>query len=451
MAGTGSNSSSATSFSLKACTITAYDKDGREIVRNIRNLVVQIDIIESLYSPSLSCDVLVRDGINLMEWINLCGQEKLYLEFEKDGKSHTLNFVITEYPIYSKSENGNIQGYRMTGISEHAYISGSKTISRSFGSGKLGGINQSLIKLLSLVGIPESDIIIEGDNVSRSRGIIPWMSVLNACEFLKNISYDREKSPFYLYQTMDGTIHFSSHAWLMGGNNPKYGPIGTKGKPTDYFELFSLGEVFQGTEKEHLRSKSRIEDIASNLAMSKYTQMRSGAYGSTLYEIDPSQKTFVKNIYQYREDALIHMNDGGAPLISDKFKVGNISLPGLIDSKIRFINTNSQLFENNENSIGDDIKSSVLTGVSYTSLIENIVQDFSLAGDFSLNPGKKIGLRFQRAIDEKTQKDICRKMGYEFSLFDKKISGNYLVTGVVHKFNIADSIYRSHIRAKKDK
>ena len=51
------------SYILQSCNITASD----ETVLDIKELIVEIIITESIYTVSLDCELIILDGVNLFE------------------------------------------------------------------------------------------------------------------------------------------------------------------------------------------------------------------------------------------------------------------------------------------------------------------------------------------------------------------------------------------------
>ena len=67
------------------------------------------------------------------------------VEVEKE-----MNFFVTNYPNFGKDSNENVSLYTIEGISEHAYLSGFKRISRGYNNPTSTEIRNILILFLKL-------------------------------------------------------------------------------------------------------------------------------------------------------------------------------------------------------------------------------------------------------------------------------------------------------------
>ena len=120
--------------SYNLAEVLFIDRDGNE--RNITDTCAQISIRESLYAGSLQADINILDAANMLEKLKVVSGEVLHLSITRrltDGQSdeyrHTLR--IAEVSHYAKPKPGT-QTYVLKCISEHAYISQMKTISKPF-------------------------------------------------------------------------------------------------------------------------------------------------------------------------------------------------------------------------------------------------------------------------------------------------------------------------------
>lgn len=429
MAIRGSNSSDAGSINIKSILLQGFPLIGDD-VKDIRNIVTSFTITESLSSPTLLLEMNVKDAVNFMECMGLSGQETITITLAKaspgveEGEEIEFKFIVTDYPLFGKDSNKNTSVYKIKAISPYAYKSGANKISKGYGYEM--GITDEIAQIIDGLGGEFNPL---GDNMAVARGVIPWMTPLNACEFLRTYSYDADKSPFYLYQTLDSKINFSSLSYLIGPN-PVF---------QTYFEspAFS-GE--QGTEELYQESKTRIVSMVSQLNMSKYNQMKVGSFASLYTTIDQSDKSIEEIEYSYQRGP--HLNEG---LPFDPAFVGSgVPLPDTIFSKLGFVNKNKVMYED-QPGIGEDIYENVQTIPSYLELLENYIVDITLMGDFHLNAGTKIELKILKPGDKNMKKDYNPD---DDDTWDTRLSGHYLISSAIHEFK--DEKYHTHLRAKKD-
>ena len=103
---------------------------------DIKRIVADFSITESIYRSTLTLNIGIRDDGNFMEQAGLTGHEWIYVVLNRvlpDGTTQNVSlwFRVTEYPVFAKYDN-SVQVYRIGGISDHAFDSKFKKISRAF-------------------------------------------------------------------------------------------------------------------------------------------------------------------------------------------------------------------------------------------------------------------------------------------------------------------------------
>jgi predicted transcriptional regulator len=63
-----------------------------------------------------------------------------------------------------------------------------------------------------------------------------------------------------------------------------------------------------------------------------------------------------------------------------------------------------------------------------------------------LNPGRVVDLRFQRAMDPQSMKELLDKNPRD--IWDEHMSGRYLITSAIHQFK--EGKYYTNIKVKRD-
>lgn len=170
--------------------------------RNITDLVGQISIRESLYAGSLQCSINILDAANVLEKLKVVSGEVLDLLItrrlaggETDKYSHT--FRISEVSSFAKLKPGT-QTYVFKCISEHAYMSQLKTISKPFNN-----VPGQLIKNICTdeLKIDPKELSINTETKQTITGVYPRMRPMYLINWLTRRSYDNG-SPFFFYETL---------------------------------------------------------------------------------------------------------------------------------------------------------------------------------------------------------------------------------------------------------
>jgi hypothetical protein len=404
-------------------------------VFQIAPITTSFQITENIILPSMILELTVFDAANFLENAPIIGQEKLRIKLSKtppqaETQEINLEFFVTEYPQYTRSLSERAQTYTFRGISEHAYNSAFIKISRSYQDPTPDEIQKILVEDLKL---PEEKFVVRGEDLSKSKGIITIQDPLSAIEFLRKNSFDQKLTPFFLFQTIDGNVNFVPLSLLTGPDNPVYETY------LDFRSSFQAGGNTVDEASDYYSDKNRILELASNLGMSKYKQGIKGAFGSENNYLDLSSKTYDSFTYDYSQAGLENNSLEQKSAISTKFEILGQPINELVNANVEYIATNDQAFSEDIN-YGSNMKLNSYRNKAYEALINTFEHDIVLYGDFNLNPGVKIELKFPKSIDpEEVDAD---------ELYDESLSGKYLITSVQHLFKGGE--YHSNIRVKRD-
>lgn len=410
---------------------------------NIENITVKLTITESLYSPNILAQISVKDTANFFESTPLIGQEKVRIVVSTKPNSNgsvkakkiDLNFIVTEYPLYASAEEEHTNIYTIACVSDHAYYSRLKKISRSFTNN-----TDQEIKRIITEDLGFSDFEVNGSAISRMKGIIRWQTPLEAVEWLRRKTYDDNFSPFYLYHSLDNKIRLSSLHNLLAEK--------------EYHTYFDTREFnFGPYEKEDYDQRvSRILDVASNLKLGKVYQGANGAWASENNYLDYSYKTYTKYDYNFENDFTVANTLNAKTPLSTQFNINGETLNLMPKSHTEHISINNLSYgeENiNYNKLKENTNGKT---VAIEEALETASHDIKLFGDFDLNPGTVIVLKFPKAVDPVIMKQLLSNMKNkptsQRDLWDKHLSGRHIITSVNHLFE--DGEYFSEVRVKKD-
>lgn len=449
-------------YRIKSISIQNYL--GEE--KNIENLIGSFTITESLYSPTLFFEASIKDAVNFFESFPLTGQESVfvnvyYKEHDSDiEKEIGLFFFITEYPLYGRSvKNENVQVYKIKGVSEQAYISSQKRISRSYDYSNTVEIIDNILQ--RDCNLAFSDLAISGDPISRCRHIFTYQTPLQAVELMRQRTFDIHGSPFYFFQSLNGVYNLISHTNIANKDtNPIY---------RTYYDARNFeGEA--GSQKDYIERATRIISCESNLRYAKLSQAREGAFASQTYSLDYSTKTYKGKQYKYmdvKEDLsgyemnpqIMNNTMEPFPIISPAHQVqkefGNKFAPlsEFVNASVNYIGNNSMAYQNtydSDFSTGknyNQLSSESINNLNaFRALANTISHDITLYGDFDLNPGVCIELKFPKAIAPEDLKEILDESPQ--NVYDKQMSGKYFISSVQHKFE--EGNYYCKVRVKRD-
>ena len=435
-------------YNLKKVELTTHSGEKIEI----QNIVLNLSITESIYTPNIIAKISVKDVSNLFEAAPLIGQEKINIVLERKvwsrwrqtniSKDIDLTFTVTEYPLYGRPQEEHTQLYTISCVSVHAYDSQLKKISRAFDD-----VTSEEIERIIKKDLKYKKFEIEGTPISRMKGVINWQTPLDAAEWLRKQTYDKNMSPFLLFQKIDGTVNLSSLVELLKGDT--------------YHTYYDTREFQFGayTEDDYNERASRILDIASNVKFGKIYQGINGAWASENNYLDYAYKTYTKYDYNYEDDFKYKNTLNKKKAFSDDTGWFEKSMNEMPHSHLEHVSINNLAFRDKHDFDGEkDINYNKLKenthGITRAidELLETSSHDIKLYGDYELNPGTVIELKFPRAIDPIDMKKYLAKMkhkpGSDRELWDEHLSGRHLITSVNHTFSGGE--YFSEVRVKRD-
>ena len=388
--------------------------------RNITDLVGQISIRESLYAGSLQCSINILDAANVLEKLKVVSGEVLDLLItrrlaggETDKYSHT--FRIAEVSSFAKLKPGT-QTYVFKCISEHAYMSQLKTISKPFNN-----VPGQLIKNICTdeLKIDPKELSINTETKQTITGVYPRMRPMYLINWLTRRSYDNG-SPFFFYETLGQGIHFDSYENIINKDN--------------YNEFVHSPSVSStpGGDEYNKQLKNKILKISTDLNMSKYIDAAAGAYSSTLHPLDIAQKTYKKTTYEYGKDLMLNKNG----VLPSNLVFDDRAIESHRESTNFYVSLNTSAAGGGSNYHAPS-DSDILSANAYIENMDGTVLTIDIYGDFKLCVGMVITCNVIKSVESTKE-----KRGK-----DKYLSGKYVVTSIDHRF---EDEYIMQVLLKKD-
>ena len=432
-------------------SITLTNHAGRVV--DIKSVVTDFTVTESIYMTAVGISLNIKDEVNMFEEMQLIGQEIITIDLVREDnlaaatrKTIKLTFYVAEYPLYGRmSDRLHLQVYTITGISKHAYVSQFKSLSRAITGSTVSQIQKILINDLD---VPAKTITVIGDPISQFQGIIPTMKPMDAIEWLRRRTYDKDGSPFYVFESVTGGIIIQSlSSMVKEKTNPLYATY-TDSKTYDSEAI---------SHEEYAQKAGCILEASSSIKMSKILSARSGAYASNNHYLDMSTKSYVVKIFDYDKHFNIQNTLENKSILSTKFKIKQfginsepVPLNKMWDASDSFIPLNilSYSADATVNNYQGMCRDHHDKNNAFTENLDTYIHDLHLFGDYTLNAGRRVKLRFPRAKDPTAERNDTDRIN-DAKVFDNTFTGFYLVTSVVHKFSTGDG-YFCDIRVKRD-
>ena len=412
----------------------------KKVTKDITRIIAKMSIEESIYSPTLKLKLGVKDAAAFAETFPISGQEKIRIVTLEDSihsnieVEKEMNFFVTNYPNFGKDSNENVSLYTIEGISEHAYLSGFKRISRGYNNPTSTEIRNILINDLE---VPERNLNFIGGDISKSKGVINTQTPLAAIEFFRKNTFNSKGSPYYLYQSLNGRINFVSLTDLVKQKSGR-----------TYFDTRGYTHPPE-TLEDFIQMRDRILKLNSNFNVSAYEKGRSGAFSSRTYHLDWSNKNYTAHNYDYMKE-INPKDDSLEPnrILSKSFKIfdksNSSSLNEINESALFYVSKNDKAFTDDIN-YGSSLSKLFHKINAFDNLLNTYNHMIEVVGDTKLNPGKVITLNIPSSIDPSFRKSAGLSDAVDF---DSTISGRYLITNVRHE--IQDGKYLSKVYLSRD-
>ena len=189
---------SAKQYIIEHALITANRSAGFTI--DISSAIVELDIFEQIELPYLTGYVLVSDEFDLLNKIGFVGTERLEIKISQpDSPTPIIKKFVVEQIEKSEKINDQQEMLVLRIIEEHAYNSSLIRFSKAF-TGKPEQIIQKIVK--DQLQLPVSNKAVE-TNQSDMKVVIPYMTPLQACEFLRARASTVNGSPYFLYSALN--------------------------------------------------------------------------------------------------------------------------------------------------------------------------------------------------------------------------------------------------------
>ena len=416
----GDQPASPTGYIVKQIKLYSNLAENNEL--DIRGMVSKITITESIYTGSVQTDLIILDAVNAIEELKINGQERIHIKLgRQEGDTKGNEFIefdtyIADVKNYSRSNPGSAS-YEFKCLSEHMLINNTKTIARAFENttgNLIKKICSSDLKISNTKGIET-----KSNNI---KGIYPRLRPYAAIKWLVQNSFDASGAPYYFYETVKDGVQFKSYIDFLDSDphNPVEDPY-----IHDAFYQETVGE-----EQYYKEAKRKIRKLSSDLNMSKYISAGEGAFASQTHKIDIYNKNYETSKWQYKSLKKLNQHK---PFIEKDFKqFGGRSVNQCDNGKNYFISLNSGNKDNYSSALKDNFNKSQ----GYLGNESIISHDIELAGDFTLQPGAIMHVKFLKTNLEGVTDTT-----------DKVLTGKYLVTSIVHEF--ADE-YTMDVRIKTD-
>lgn len=385
-------------YEIDTCYLSLPDGTGQEV----KTILTELNIYQSLNKHYMECDIILNDAKGIIQ--DFDGIGILQITFKTTDQDE-INLSFALYELSNKARLTDRQEtYTLHGISEEAYITTTKKISRAFGKGSGNTIDKMISGLYKEFFKSSKKIDIDPVK-SKSRFIVPNYTVDDAITFMcEEANSDSVASKFYFYENFDG-YNFKDLNTLVRGESIetfKYNPMNfdTAEDDGEFDDAKHIISFAQSTQKNYLtrvlsgQFKSRTINI--DLHRKNINEVK--------FDFDKQYKkfnTFAKKKFNHHEidqDSVINLTTTRKGHDNDPIMSAEKHVPKKINEEKPFRD----------------------------SYIENFMQvvNIKIAGDPTINVGDVINIQIPKMGEvEEDERD------------DKYVSGDYLISAARHHFN----------------
>ena len=418
------------SINLKEVKLTNH----KGKIFELRPIVNKFSITESIHSTSVIVNLLIGDSNNVIEDLQLIGQEKIKLTLTREphkidsdrDEEITLDLAVSEFPKYERGRNENVQTFEISAVSAFAIFDKTLKISRFYNDTTSAEIKKIYETDLNVTDIEELSV-----STSRSRGVLRWQHPLQAVEHFRKNTYNDVGSPFYVFQRLTGKSFIAAQSDLVAEQ--------TYGTYYDGKEFTSRAL----SQDDFVERSTRIISVSSQLKLGKVFNSKSGAYASENNYLDYGNKTYTKLDFTFDEFPLSNTLNKKSPLS----KTAEIDYSQTFQAHCEYISTNEFAFEGQTKNHNNLRKENGHNINAFSENLEFTMHDVQLFGDSLLNAGKVVELKFPKVMDPQVREEKLYDADPN-DLFDQNLSGKYLIVSAEH--TLENGEYFTNIRVKKD-
>jgi hypothetical protein len=384
---------------------------------DIGSIFDELNIFDSMLMPSISGNIVVRDGIGLSEKLYFDGSDYISINISKSGEGELTNFKRT-FRIYKQTDRKNInqssEMYVLHFVSEEFIYSLQQKINQSF----TGTYNESVAVILEkyLKVPPDANKIALLEPTQGIHSfIIPNLSPFDALKWVAFRAVDSANLPNYLFFQNKYGYNFVSLSTLISkatiadiNFNPK-----NLGKNTQIKE-----ETFGAYDVRVISQFNLAENIMDGVYAGKFI-----GYDILTRQIKEDNISFL-DVYSKGQ----HLNKN--PNVTDAKNSDNLNVDAMHNSKVsvypiasfRKYDAYTKQNDNLASTIIDDTDNYIF---QRNAILKNLTQTklrITLPGNFALTSGFNVLVKYpsRSIVDDSSDP------------YDKTLYGKYLIIATRH-------------------
>jgi len=388
-------------YSIESVSLTS--STGKDY--QIKDLIVGIDIFESLASPYIKCELSIVDAANMIESIPIIGQEYVKMSL-KDLNTNTKiqrEFYIASIGNYTKG-NSQTAMYVLKLVTPEYMMNSLTAVSQAF-TGPISKAVETVVKdyLKSKMKVSETSV---GDY----KVVVPNWNPFKAIDWLTRRGSSAKGYPYTFYETLVDGYHLESYESIF--NKKPFNKYVHRGNNTSKDDA---------SQKSAMMNTALRYDIIEMSNTGK--NILRGAFGSGMHVVDHGNKSYKFLTYNYDKDFVKKPRMEKYPYIADNFKVNNKKITEYTATQTLQYK-NALAFENNLNNYNNLTEFTRLEGDPLVQQLGLVKINMTVKGRSDLSVGKVIEFEVERnrPVSDNTPKNA-----------NEYLSGKFIVQNIHHK------------------
>lgn len=372
---------------------------------NIADLIVEMNIFEDLFSPTLSGNLKIVDALDLPSTFPLTGEEKLEIQAKTPNSKYKFDFKFYVYKLSDRVlERGRAQAYTLHFTSRETIVDINKKISRVFkGSGE--SIVTDLVS--SSFGLNSPKKIFVEPTANNFKFISAYWSPIKTINWVAQRSLNKNGAASYLFFESNQSFEFVSSEALLG-SKPAF----------DY--TYSDVDARTGAGKDLNAGLGYVKNLSSDVMFDYMRRTVSGLYTGKLLTFDTNTRVIEGKDYDYLQSFSGTSHLDQYPITTDNLLRSKIA-------SLYFLEKNDEA-----NEFAQGYKNYF---VQRNSLIEQL-SAYKLGIEVYGNTDIKVGQTINFTINGFRQFSESDK----HEIPDDVYSGKYLVTAIRHRIRAGEHV-----------
>jgi hypothetical protein len=378
-------------------------------IYDVFNFVIDINIYEDIYSPTMSGNLTLNDAQDLINLLPMIGEEKLLITFQTAGTSEQDGNFEQEFYIYKMTDRKYTAERAIQYTLHFASFETVRDVNSKIGKGYTGNIDDNVKLIVKKELATEKRLTVE-ETKNTCAWVSNYWSPFTNLNFLtkRAISKETGSANFVFFENNRGFYFVSIDTFLEQSPKAQYVYDNNSRDPSNN----------GGADRDIAQQLGNITSFTINTAYDYMTRIQSGMYKSRLITHELVTKTYNIQTLDYQEEFPKRNHLNPYPL----------STKALPSKTFGFLDVQPRALENFSNFKTDRMKNWYLKNVMNMAELNAFSIDITVPGRSNLCVGDIIEVIFYRPTPIGA-KDT------EEQIMDKTFSGRYLIGALCHNLN----------------